>query len=140
MKKIVILVAITLITGLAFGQTLGKGNVVVMNTYEMVLRPDVTMNEFLNFYINEFIPEFEQAYPGIKVYIVVGDRGQFKYQIGEIMLCESIQVRDKYWPAEDGEEVSEASRAAEAKLATVNQEVSKYILAGKRTYTDWVVK
>jgi hypothetical protein len=138
-KRIIFLLAVFLITGIAFGQTLKKGAVVIVNTYEMTLKPDVTMNQFLDFYMNTYIPEFEKNYPGLKVFITYGDRGAHKYEIGEIMYCESVEIRDKYWPTEDGE-VSEAARTAEAKMAQVNQESSKYVLDGKRTYTDWVIK
>ena len=139
MKKVVFLMAIFLFTGLAFGQTLKKGAVIVVDTYEMTLKPDVSMNQFLDYYMNKYIPEFEKNYPGIKVFITYGDRGEHKYEIGTILYIESVEIRDKYWPTEDGES-SEVAKAAEAKMTLISQEAGKYIVNGKRTFTDWIIQ
>jgi hypothetical protein len=70
----------------------------------MILNPDVSMNQFLDFYINKYIPEFEKNFPGVKEYLMVGDRGENKNKIGGILVFESLAVRDKYYPKEDGAE------------------------------------
>jgi len=139
MKKLFFIPALFLLTGIAFGQTPHKGAIVVISNYEMTLKPDVSMDQFLDFYVNKFLPEFEKNYPGIKVYLLNGDRGENKYKIGEMMICESVEIRDKYWPTENGEN-SEAAKAAEAKMTLINQEVAKFVVDAKRTYTDWIIK
>ena len=140
MKRLVILIAIFLFAGLAFGQTLKKGAVVIIDVNEFWLKPDVTMDQFLDFYMNKYIPEFEKNFPGLKVFIMYGDRGEHKYMIGGITYCESVEIRDKYWPPPTGES-SELAKAAEAKLAPFAQEFSKYILGSSdRKYTDWIIK
>lgn len=88
--------ALILITGLTFGQTIKKGAVVAVSSYEFTLNPDVTMNQFLNFYLNKYIPEFEKNYPGMKMYLLWGDRGEKKNMMGDLLVCESVAVRDKY--------------------------------------------
>lgn len=125
----------------ASGQTLKEGSVVAMNTYTFNLNPDVTMNQWINFYKTRYIPEMEKAYPGVKEYIVWGDRGENKNQFGTILIFESVELRDKYYPVEDSETLSEAAQIAEGKLKAINEEFGKYILNGTtRYYTDWIVR
>jgi len=121
-------------------QSLKKGAVVAVSTYEMILNPDVSMNQFLDFYINKYIPEFEKNFPGVKEYVMLGDRGENKNKIGGILVFESVAVRDKYYPKEDGTE-SEIATAATKKMEAINAEMSRFIVAGSRkTYTDWIIK
>jgi ABC-type glycerol-3-phosphate transport system substrate-binding protein len=65
-------------------QTMKKGALISISTYTSILNPDVTMNQFLDFYMNKYIPEFEKNYPGIKLYVLTGDRGEKKNQFGYI--------------------------------------------------------
>src|SRR5512133_3742547 len=74
-------------------QSLKKGAVVAVSTYEMTLNPDVSMNQFLDFYINKYIPEFEKNFPGVKEYVMMGDRGENKNKVGGILVFESVAVR-----------------------------------------------
>lgn len=121
-------------------QTLKKGAVIAVNTYTFTLNPDVTMNQFLDFYINKYIPEYEKNYPGVKEYVIWGDRGEKKNQMGTITVFESIAVRDKYYPTE-GSEGSDVAMAAQEKMKALNDEFGKfYIGEGVRTYTDWIIK
>jgi hypothetical protein len=122
-------------------QTLKKGAVVAVSTYEMTLNPDVSMNQFLNFYINKYIPEFEKNFPGVKEYLMWGDRGEKKNMMGSILVFESVAARDKYYPTEDGTTTSDAVKAANEKMKAMDVELSKFVVSGKRTtYTDWVIK
>lgn len=125
----------------ATGQGFKQGAVVVTNTYTVNLNPGVTMDQWINFYATKYIPEMEKAYPGVKEYVVWGDRGEKKDQFGSIMIFESKEVRDKYYPTPDSTTPSEAAAAAEEKLKTINEEFAKYLQdGGKRVYTDWIVK
>lgn len=122
-------------------QTLKKGAVVCTNTYTYTLNPDVTMNQFLDFYVNKYIPEFEKNFPGVKTYLLWGDRGEKKNQIGLLDVYESIAVRDKYYPLENDTTTSAAAKAATEKMKAINMEMSKFFLPGSsRVYTDWLVK
>jgi len=122
-------------------QTLKKGAVVCVNTYTFTLNPDVTMNQFLDFYVNKYIPEFEKNYPGVKSYLLWGDRGEKKDQIGTIDVYESVAVRDKYYPIENDTTMTEAVKLANEKMKVINQESGKFFIGdGTRTYTDWIIK
>jgi len=121
------------------GQTLKKDAVVAVSSYTLVLNPDVTMNQFLDFYINKYIPEFEKNFPGIKAYLLSGDRGEKKNHFGEIWLFESVAVRDKYFPTEDSEG-SDLAVAAWDKMNAISTELGKYVVSWDRIFTDWIIK
>jgi hypothetical protein len=123
-----------------FAQTLKKGVVIAVSSYTFTLNPDVTMNQFLDFYINKYIPEFEKNYPGIKIFLLSGNRGEKKNQIGALEYFESQAVRDKYFPVEDGTTMTDAVKAAEEKMKAINEESMKYVVDSKRVYTDWILK
>jgi hypothetical protein len=120
-------------------QTLKKDVVISVNTYKIVLNPDVTMNEFLDFYINKYIPAFEKNHPGVKELVTIGNRGEFKNQIGSLTYYESLAVRDKYFPDESGQ-LSDAAKAAEEKMKDLNQELDRYLVEITRTFTDWIIR
>ncbi len=139
------LLFLCLILGFSFiqlsGQPLKKGAVVCVNTFTYTLNPDVTLNQFLNFYINKYIPEFEKNYPGVKTYVLWGDRGDKKNQMGTMDVYESVAVRDKYYPVENDSTVSDAVKVASEKMKALDAEMSKFFLGGGvRTYTDWIMK
>ena len=139
MKKSFLIAVLLLLMGTAYGQTLQKGAVIAVNSFEFTLNPDVTMNQFLDFYMNKYIPEMEKNFPGVKEIVVSGNRGEHKNQVGSITYFESVQVRDKYYPVEDGD-ISPAAQAAQQKMEAINLELNKYVVNAKRTYTDWIVK
>lgn len=121
-------------------QTLQKGAVLVISTYSFVLKPDVTMNQFLDFYINRYNPEYEKCYPGLKIFVLGGDRGENKNQIGELWYFDSVKIRDKYWPIEGDTTSTEFDKAAAMKLRHFDADWNKYIVYAKRVYTDWIIK
>ena len=121
-------------------QTLKKGAVIAVSSYTFTLNPDVTMNQFMDFYINKHIPEYEKNYPGIKIFLLSGSRGEKKNQIGSLEYFESQAVRDKYFPVEDGTTMTDAVKAAEEKLKPINDETMKFVSDAKRVYTDWIIK
>jgi hypothetical protein len=121
-------------------QTFTKGSVIAINTYTFTLNPDKTMNQMLDFYINKYIPEYEKNFPGVKEYVLWGDRGEKKNQIASVDVFESVAVRDKYYPTE-GSEGSETAKAAGEKMKAINDEMGKFFMSGgTRVYTDWIVK
>lgn len=122
-------------------QTFKKGSVVAVGVFEMTLNPDVSMNQFLDFFSNKYVPEFEKNWPGAKQYLMIGDRGENKNKLGSILIFESVAVRDKYYPVEDEETISDAVKAANEKMKVMDAEMSKYVISGTRTnYTDWIIR
>ncbi len=72
---------------------------------------------------------------------MIGDRGENKNKLGIILIFESVAVRDKYYPVEGEETLSDAVKAANEKMKLMDAEMSKYVISGTRTtYTDWIIK
>ena len=138
MKKLILITAaLLLVAGTTFGQTLQKGNLVGFHVTTVDLKPDVTMEQFQEFYISKVMPEFEKHFPGWKGYSVKGIRGENENSIGMIYVIESEKHRDKYYN-EDGS-LNELGTATYEKLKPVLDELEKL---GTYTtkYTDWVIQ
>jgi hypothetical protein len=138
--KTLILLCLLLGNGLnqLSAQTLKKGAVLGIHTYTFTLNPDVTLNQFLDFMMNKYIPETDKNFPGSKMYVLSGDRGERKNQIALMTVFESIQVRDKYYPSAD--KTSPEADAASGKMKTITEEMMKFIVDYTPVYTDWVIK
>ena len=136
MKKLILTAALILVVGTTFGQTLQKGNFIGLHVMTINLDPDVTMNQFLDFYVNKYIPEFEKNFPGVKLYIVKGIRGENENSFGSVYLFDSEEVRDKYF--ENGT-LTELGKSASEKLQPTTEELQK-LGTVTSTYTDWVIQ
>ena len=121
-------------------QTLKKGAVIAIRNYTFTLQPDVTMNQCLDFWTNKHIPAWEKNYPGTRLFLLSGDRGEKKNQFAEILYFESLEVRNKYWPIADDTTATDFDKAAAVKMKVITDEWSKYVSTGTSVYTDWVIK
>ncbi len=72
MKKLIIAAAFLLFTCVAYGQTVQKGSVVGVHTSTVTLNSGVTLDQYMDYFTNRFIPEFEKNFPGIKLFLVKG--------------------------------------------------------------------
>jgi hypothetical protein len=125
---------------MASSQSFKKGSVVAVSTYDLALKPGVTMDQFIDFYMNKYVPENEKNFPGVKSYILWGDRGDKKNQVAFVDVFESVAVRDKYYPTE-GSAGSEIANSAGEKMKAINDEVGNYVVSAEnRVYTDWIVR
>lgn len=123
---------------LVSSQTLPKGTVIGFHIVNVTLNPDATMNQAIDFLINKYIPASEKNFPGTKVYLLSGDRGENKFKIALMEVFESVQVRDKYYPAPD--KPTPEAEAASKKLQESLGDMSKIFLDYSTVYTDWIVK
>jgi hypothetical protein len=137
MKKLFLLVAIVLMTGIAFGQTLQKGNLIGTHVLTVTLKPGVTIEKYMDFYKTKLIPEWEKNDPNMKVYLIKGIRGENKDSFGVIVIFKSSKDRDKYYNA-DGSD-SEFGKSTNAKLKPVMDELTK-LGTDTTKYTDWIVQ
>lgn len=137
MKKLIIAAALVLFAGVAFGQTLKKGAIVVINTWEITLQPDATLNQFLDIG-KKYSAAFEKAYPGTKMFIMKGDRGEYKYKICTLLFFDSVELRDKYWPNEGVE--GPFDEAANKIFAPIMEEGNKIVINSETKSTDWVIQ
>jgi len=136
MKKLFLFAAMILMTGMAYGQTLQKGNLVGTHVITVTLQPGVTMEKFMDFYKNKVMPEYEKNFPGMKPYMIKSIRGENKDSFGGFMIFKSEADRDKYFKP-DGS-YTEIGNAALAKLKPVLDELAKLGTTTSK-YNDWLV-
>lgn len=129
--------AIILLSGIAFGQTLQKGNVIGVHVATITLEPGVTMEQFIAFYTDKFIPEFEKNRIGWKAYFVKSIRGDIKNGFGLVIVIKSEKDWERYYNADRS--YSELGNSANEQLKPILEELKKF---GTYTtsYTDWVIQ
>jgi len=137
MKKLILTAALILVLGVTFGQSLKKGNLIGTHVLTVDLKPDITMEQWQEFYISKVIPEGEKHDPNWKVYLVKGIRGENENSIGLIHVVKSEEHRDKYYN-EDGS-LTEFGKAYQEKLNPVFEELNK-LGTYTFTYTDWIIQ
>ncbi len=136
MKKLVIISALILFAGMAYGQTLQKGAVLAISVSTITPDPDVTLNQYLDYFTNKWAPAIEKNFPGTKVLFLKGDRGKHANEHGWIWYFESLEVRDKYFDA-DGNPTEVCTKAFE-NMAPVTEAFTKLGVTS-REYTDWII-
>ncbi len=137
MKKLMIIATLLLLTGIAFGQTLQKGAVLaIRNSTELVLKPDVSMNQYLDILMNKWAPEFLKIFPDTKLILMRGDRGDMANSYLWIWYFPSEEIRDKYFNSE-GQMIDEALNE---KMQKAMEILTEYVIdPGMTGYTDWIV-
>jgi hypothetical protein len=136
MKKLIIIVALAVIAKFSFAQQLQKGNLIGVHVMTVTLKPGVTMEQVENFYTQNLIPAYENAFEGTKGYLVKARRGENENKLGIIWWFKTEQDRDKYFTI-DG--FTEAGNAAMAKVEQLDKERDK-LVTETDTYTDWVLQ
>jgi len=136
MKKLVIITALFLFAGIAFGQTLNKGNLIGLHVVSVELKPDATMDQFIDFFKMKVIPAWEKGQEGIKVFVMKGIRGEQKNELGLIVQFTDEATRDQSYNA-DGTP-SEFGKKVQEKMAPIMVESEK-IGTWTTKYTDWLL-
>lgn len=121
---------------------ISPGNVVAIR--ELTLKPDVKPEDFERFVNEEFTPTFEEQVPGVKAYILKGERGDKKGQYSFALIFDSINTRDYYYPFEHGGEASVPKTAEPLWMPArkvVFEKLAEYVedIGEQRGYTDYVV-
>jgi len=135
MKKLIIAAAFILLAGTTFSQTLQKGSLLGHWTPSITLAPDVTMDQYMDFVKNKFLPAFEEHFPGMKGFIMQGGgdylEGDVKNEYVYLFYFESAEVVHKYFDTEFN--ITEEAAAALEKLGPIFEEFKKLGTdAGKR--------
>lgn len=137
MKKfIAAAVAMLLFAGVLFGQTLEKGGVIALHRTEVTLAPGVSLDQYLDFYEEQLMPEAEKVFPGTKYLILKGIGENNQHQLATFYYYENLEVFRTYWN-DDGT----ATEKGAAAMATLQPLLEKWNELG--TYTqvpgDWLI-
>ena len=105
MKKFIIAAAFILLAGTAFSQTLKTGAHLGIQALKIDLAPGVTMEQYLDFTTNTFIPEAEKHFQGMKAFLLgggmeIGGSEELKVEYSIIFYFESEEVFNKFFDAE----------------------------------------
>jgi len=138
MKKQLFILVLMMIANLAGAQGLQKGNLFGVHLVTVELKPNVKMDEFKNFFVNEVLPQYEKSWVGLKGYLVKSVRGEYKDRFFIVWLFESENARDKYFNA-DGTP-NDLEKAAFEKVGPVEEKLKKYGTYTIKYTDDFVVQ
>ena len=141
MKKALLTFATALLCTFSFAQTIQKGSLIGIHILTPTLKEGVTMQDYTAFQISKVIPEIEQAFQGVKGYIVKSVRGQDSSSVGVIYIFNNEADRNKYWKS-DGTPTEAGQAAIDKVNAKLGKEIEKYETASNapNKYNDWVIQ
>jgi len=138
--KIILLILLLLIIGLTqlSAQNSDQNSpAVAIHSITITLKPDVTVNQYLDFMNNKYIPIYEKNFQGSKMHALENYRTDKKNQYFVRVIFESLKARDKYYLQRTG--TSNEAKMAWKKMDYITSEGSKYIWDSIRVNTDWVI-
>lgn len=121
---------------LPIGPNLQSGNIFGLHALKIKLKENVTPTEFEKFYLEEYVPTFEEHFPGIKLYLLKGERGENNGNYGQFIYFKSLDERNS-WIPEPGN-MSEKGEEAMSKFQPTQDKLNEMI-EWKAVYTDWLV-
>ena len=137
MRKLFVITALLLFAGITFSQPLQKGNLLGIHVITVTLEPDVTMDQFLKFYSEKYIPELEKTFEDWKLFVMKGIRGEHKNSIGLLFQIKDEATRNLY-NNDDGTSTELAKKMFE-ELEPVYNEL-KELGTWTFSYTDWILQ
>jgi len=137
MKKIIVITALILFSGITYGQALEKGNLIGLHVFSLNLDPDVTFNQYKNFFIQEYIPELNKNFSDVKHYFTEGNRVENNNDIGLLVVFGSQEVKKKYYN-EDGSR-TELMIAIQEKIRHTRAELDR-LGTVTAEYTEWMIQ
>lgn len=117
--------------------TIQSGNLFGLHHLKITLSDNVTPEEFERFYTEEYIPELEKSLPGVKVYLLKGERGDNMGKYGGFIYFKSLNERN-YWIPEPGKMSEECIEAME-KFQPIQDKADQMFTEELISYTDWIV-
>lgn len=136
MKKTFIIIPLLLFSGITFSQSLEKGNVIGLHIFSLELEPDITYNQYKDFFIEKYIPELDKNFPDVKHYFSKGNREDNENNIGLIVIFESQEIKNKYYN-EDGSR-TELMISIQERIQPIREKLDSLGTVNTK-YTEWVI-
>ncbi len=126
----------------ALPMMVSPGNVVAIRP--ITLKSEISIEEFERFVTEDFTPIFEEQVPGVRAYILKGERGDEKGEYSFALIFDSVNTRDYYYPFEHGGEASVPDNAMELWMPAhkaIFEDLMQYVTGygEEKNYTDYVV-
>ncbi len=137
MRKLLVITALFLFAGIAFGQTLQKGNLIGLHVMSVELKPGATMDQFIDFFNEKVKPEWEKMENGMTVFIIKGIRGENMNEFGMLVQYKDEATRNKSFNP-DGS-YSEYGNKSMENMAPILTEMEK-LGTWTPKYTDWIIQ
>jgi uncharacterized protein (TIGR02246 family) len=118
------------------GANLKSGNMFELHALTFTLKENVTPAEFEKFYLEEYAPTFEEHFPGTKLFLLKGERGENNGKYGEFLYFKSLEERN-YWLPEPGT-FSEKGEESWSRFQQMQDKMNAK-MEWKSIYTDWLV-
>jgi hypothetical protein len=87
----------------------------VLSLHRMAAKPDVDRAEVERFLETEYFPAWAEAFPGSRVFMLRGERGENAAEYGFLWVFESLEARNRYFPVPN-EPTDEYTELHEAQL------------------------
>jgi len=136
MKKLLVVTALLLFAGIAFGQALEKGNLIGLHVLSVELKPGATMDQFIDFFNEKTKPAWESIHEGMKIFAIKRIRGESSNEFGLIIQFKDEASRNKSYN-KDGS-LTDFGNKTQEKMAPILTEAEK-IGTWTTKYTDWLV-
>jgi hypothetical protein len=137
MKKLFIITALILLAGVAYGQTLEKGAMLSAHMLVINLKPDVTLDQYLDFVEKTWIPEWEKQFPGLELFLMKGLNRETESTYSLLFYYASKEVFNKYW--NDDGSATDLGNAGVTNLEPVYLEGDKFTPYNPEI-SDWIIK
>lgn len=141
LKRMVIIAAIFLIPAICHAQGLERGSLIGVHVVTVNLKPNVTIEDFIKFYVEHVLPEYEKNWPGLKGYLLKSFFSDSKNKFAIVWLFKTVEDRNRNFNA-DGS-ANELEKAALAKVKPIEDKLKAMYGDYTIQYTredDWVVQ
>ena len=133
MKSLFLLILATLSLSIS-AQSISPGSLIGVHEMKIQLADGVSMDKYLDHFIDVMIPAYEKAYRGTNVLLTKGKRGECADCIGMMWIFSSEALRDKLF-----DDQGDFTPYYEKRTAMIQEKIDAQDKLGTiaaRTYTD----
>ena len=137
MRKFIFATVLLLSAGTAFGQAPEKNAVISIHTLAIALNDGVTMDQYLDFMVDTFIPAYEKTF-SCDAQLVKGLNRAIENRIGVLITFPSKEHWNTFWN-DDGSS-TETGQAKLEKFAPVMDKMNALGTTSSENVVDWVLQ
>ena len=125
-----------MLSGMVLGQTIQKSSLLGLHLVTITLEPGVTMDQYLDFFVNKYTPEYEKV-TEVQLFILRSVRGENINKLGILYQFESEEYRDKHFNEDDT--LNDLGRSKMEKLQPIRDKLKKLGSSERIEFDDWLV-